>query len=535
MNKLISNIKILAKHYRASTSILKQVLQSDLSLESSVKIVKERLRDREKNFLEIIEKTIFAYSKSPYRVLLEQTGCGFDDVKRDVGDFGIETTLKHLFDKGVYIDVLEFKGKKDTVRGGNSYRFKEKDFSNPLLTDGMNTKSGGTRSAGSNMTVPLEYIVQHNPYGVIATHVYEITKNPAIIWLPILPAGEGLFFNLRFTAMGNPPVKWFSQVDEKYINPPMMDKLKTKSTIWMARFYGKKMSSPEYVEIRNTKKIAEWMSENINDANGYSVVTYASSALRLILEAKKENLKLGRTVFWIMGEPLTDKISEEIEDYGCKAYSLYGCNEIMIIGHGCANPDQADDMHFCSDKLAVIQAKRKVEHSGLTVDAFFFTTLLKSSPKIFLNTGVGDYGILENRSCGCGFEKLGFSQHIHTIRSFEKLTAEGATFIGSDLIPLIQRTLPEEFGGNATDYQFIEEADENGIPKFFLLVSPDLDNIDEQRAKELVFDALTSEEYSHVYSRAYWTQADTFKIKRDYPIPTRRGKIIPLHIRSKLK
>jgi len=49
----------------------------------------------------------------------------------------------------------------------------------------------------------------------------------------------------------------------------------------------------------------------------------------------------------------------------------------------------------------------------------------------------------------------------------------------------------------------------------------------------MVYDALTSGEYSHTYSTSYWEQADTLRIKRMNPIPTMRGKIIPLHIRRK--
>ena len=529
----ISQIKVLYRHYLVTSSILRKVLNDPLSLDQSRSILRSRIENRTNNFLESIEETIFQHSDSPYKILLERAGYNFEDVRRSVEEMGIEGTLKVLCEKGVYIDILEFKGKKEVVRGKDVYRFQEKDFSNPLLTTGLKTRSGGTRGPGTTMMVPLEYIKEHNPYNVVAAAECGITKKPVIIWLPILPAGEGLFFNLRFTAMGNPPVKWFSQVDERYIRPSTIDRLKTLSSVWMARFYGKRMPGPEFVPIRDTNQIARWMNANLNGGTGFSIVTYASSALRLIMEAKRAGIDLAESVFWLMGEPLTDKISNELREYGCKAFSLYGCNELMIIGQGCARPSKSDDMHFCKDKLAVIQYPRKVAHADQSVDAFLFTTILKSSPKIFLNTETGDYGIIEKIHCGCGFEEIGFTEHIHTVRSFEKLTAEGATFIGSDLIPLVQHTLPQAFGGNATDYQFLEEADDEGIPRLFLLVSPEIGDIDHKKIKRMVYDALTSGEYSHTYSTSYWEQADTLRIKRMNPIPTLRGKIIPLHIRRK--
>jgi hypothetical protein len=535
LNAFFSNLNILYRHYKTSSEILRNLFKYPVDFESSEKILRTRLAKRKENFLDVLENTVFRYPLSPYKILMDRAGIGFDAVRELVDRLDIEPTLRYLHKKGIYIDILEFKGKKDVVRGKDTFRFKEKDFSNPLLTEGLGTKSGGTRSAGTAMVVPLEYIQAHNAYNVIAAHACGMSENPVIIWLPILPAGEGLFFNLRFAAMGNPPVQWFSQVDEKYIKPSIIDKVKTNGTIWIARYYGKKMPRPRFVDVRNTIEIARWMNENLKGAKGYSIVTYASSALRLILTAKKAGIGLGRTTFWLMGEPLTEKIHQEIEDYGCKAFSLYGCNELMIIGQGCANAVKPDDMHFCKDKLAVIQCTRKVEHSDTEVESFLFSTLLKSSPKIFLNTEIGDYGHIEARECGCAFGKMGFNEHIHTIRSFEKLTAEGATFVGSDLIPLIQSTLPSEFGGDATDYQFLEEADEEGIPRMYVLVSPDLGEIDEDKLKRLVFEALTAGEYSHTYSRSYWSQAGTLRVRRMNPIPTARGKIVPLQIRKGLK
>lgn len=533
MVNVISDLRNLVGHYRSTAAILGQILGRPMSFEESVQILKDRLANRESNFLRTLEKCIYANPNSPFRALLQHAGYGFEDVARMVKTQGIEKALETLYKGGVYIEILEFKGKKDVVREGRTFRFVEKDFNNPLLTGGFSTQSGGTRSKGTKMRVPLEFIHQNNVYGVFGAHEYGMLENKVIIWLPILPAGEGLFFSLRFTAMGNPPVKWFSQTDRRYTQHSAMDKLKTASSIWMAKFYRKRLPKPEFVDMRDTLKIAKWMSNNLNGSPGFSVVTYASSALRLITAAKKEKLDLGKTIFWLMGEPLTVKILEEIESYNCKAYSLYGCNELMIIGQGCANPIISDDMHFLSDKLAVIQHQRRVEHSDISVNSFLFTTLWETSPKIFLNTETGDYGVIERRKCGCAFDKLGYSQHIHTIRSFEKLTAEGVTFIGSNLIPLIQDILPHQFGGDATSYQFVEEETEKGLTKLFVLVSPDVGEIDENKFKEALFNSLSGGPDRYGGARLMWNSADTINIRRQHPIPTPRGKIVPLRIRKR--
>ena len=151
------------------------------------------------------------------------------------------------------------------------------------------------------------------------------------------------------------------------------------------------------------------------------------------MEARREGLGLERRYSgsWVSRAD-GDKIMEEIKGFGLpRLLPLCGCNELMIIGQGCANADTPDDMHFLSDKLAVIQSERR-DHSDMSVEVFFFSTLLKSSPKIF-NTETGDYGYVETKHCGCAFERLGFTRHIHTVRSLRKTTAEGPPFVGSDL------------------------------------------------------------------------------------------------------
>ena len=35
--------------------------------------------------------------------------------------------------------------------------------------------------------------------------------------------------------------------------------------------------------------------------------------------------------------------------------------------------------------------------------------------------------------CGCPFESLGFTTHVHGIRSYSKLVGEGITLIGNDV------------------------------------------------------------------------------------------------------
>lgn len=90
-----------------------------------------------------------------------------------------------------------------------------------------------------------------------------------------------------------------------------------------------------------------------------------------------------------------------------------------------------DAVHVFVDAFAVTQRPRETI-AGETVDALLLTSLRPAAPKILLNTEIGDYAVLEERDCGCAFDEVGYRTHLHTIRSFEKLTGEGMTFLAAD-------------------------------------------------------------------------------------------------------
>ena len=147
---------------------------------------------------------------------------------------------------------------------------------------------------------------------------------------------------------------------------------------------------------------------------------------------------------------------------------------------------------------------------------------------------MGDYGVLETKPCTCRFGALGFDKHISEIRSFEKLTGEGVTFVDTDFIHIIEEVLPKTFGGQSTDYQIIEEEDAHGITRLNLLVSPRVGNIDEKAVIDTFLRLLKKSENSpESWAQSgteMWAQAGTIRIKRECPVPTKRAKILPFHI-----
>lgn len=237
------------------------------------------------------------------------------------------------------------------------------------------------------------------------------------------------------------------------------------------------------------------------------------------------------------GEPPTKAKVQGIIRSGARWVPYYPFSEHGTVGIGCASPDDENDVHFFKDMLALIQFPRRVPGSEITVDAFNFTSLMPTAPKVLLNVESDDYGLIEKRSCGCPLEKLGFTEHLRHIRSFSKLTGEGGTLVGSEMVRVLEEVLPARFGGSPLDYQIIEEEDEHGFTRLSLVVHPKIHIQDDEVVINTVLDALKQNTLecgrgstAAERTRSIWKQVNTLRVKRMAPILTVHGKMMPLHI-----
>jgi hypothetical protein len=124
------------------------------------------------------------------------------------------------------------------------------------------------------------------------------------------------------------------------------------------------------------------------------------------------------------------------------------------IGEGCLAPEWSDDIHLYHDLHGLIQPGLEGEKTGLPPLALVISSLAPTAPLILLNVSMGDQATVVQRPCGCSLESLGWTTHLHTIRSFEKLTAGGMTFFDTDLVLVIEGALPKQFGGNQSGTLF---------------------------------------------------------------------------------
>ena len=520
-----------AKIYWNFAQGMRHFLKETLTLEQCLEVISNGLENRQSNLLTTVKKTIYENEKSPHLKLLRYSGCEYGDFEKLVLSEGIEESLRKLKARGVYISLEEFKGKKAAVRGSSSFAFMESDFDNPLLEKQLETRTGSSRSHGTKVSINF---VRYYKYAALNRAVLEAHGaygRPAVLWLPIMPSAAWLFTTLRLAKIGIPTIKWFSQVDAGRVKPQLSKRLATNYAIYAGKLSGANVfPKPEYVDLGKSSRVSAYIAEVLKKGRGCLVETYTNSAVRVCQAAVEKGIDLSSAVFGVAGEPLTETKAREIRASGATIINMYGGTDIGMVGFSCVNPVITDDIHLSTDDKAIIQHKRKAPYGEAEVDAFLFTSISDITAKILLNVENGDYGVIEKRDCGCYLEKLGYKYHVHSIRGFDKLTGEGMTFLGTNLLMIMEEVLPARFGGASIDYQMVEEEDDKGQTRVSVVVSPKVGEIDENEVIRTIISELGKGRDTQRMMAEMWSQANTLRIKRVRPYTTAAGKLLALHI-----
>ena len=486
-------------------------------LEDPAEGIRRRMVRRGEGFLETIERAIFAHRESPYRPLMEAAHVDLRQIASWVREEGLEATLRRLSEAGVYVSIEEFKGNVEARRGGRTFRFRPRDFDNPLVTEGLSAMSGGTRSEGIPTRIPLR---DHNvsvAHLAVALGAYGLLGRPMAVWLTRRHAAS-LWAATSLSVLSRRPVRWFT------VAPTDRDRFYRLLGLAL-RPSRITLPTETYVPFGREALILEWTRQSETRA-GCGIFTMPSMALRLALRAAERGIDLGHVTFITVGEPLTPAKHAAVRAVGARAFSSLGFTEFGRATYGCAAPASPDDTHVCRDTAAVIQRRRSVDALGASVDALLFTTLWPHARKILLNVESGDYARMGARPCGCPLERLGWTDHLQEIRSFEKLNAEGRLFFGSELYALLEETLPGRFGGEATDYQLVEEEDHEGFTRLTVLAHPRLGPLDEEAVLDTVYTLLAG---IKPRDAKVWREAGTLRLRRAPPLLTPAGKFMPLH------
>lgn len=507
---------------------LPRFLRARDTLEQGRLRLRHDLAHREENFLRLAEQCIYRYPASPYLPLLRHAGCELADLRALVGREGLDGALRSLRDQGVYVSFEESKGREPIVRGSLRYQADVGDFDNPRGSKHLEGATSGTTGARSRMPFDLDYIAYQSPILMLIQEAQGLHRVPRVGVRGSLPESPGFGGSLRGARHGWLPERWFAPV----LDPPRRTELRFRLAhdyvMTVAWLCGVRMPRPEPIRMDQVAIVARWARDAVARAGGSVVDCTPSMALRIVEAARAEGIELGRVIFRTNGEAMTPAKRASIEQSGARVVIDYQISGMAGVGYGCLAPADANDQHLLTHHLAVIQAPRAV--GSTTVDALLYTSLLPNAPRISLNVESDDYGVLEERSCGCPLEALGLLTHVRGVRSFKKLTAEGVTLVGSDMERVIESVLPARFGGSALDYQLAEEEDERGFTRIVIRVSPRLDIRDETELVRAVLDGLTEASISADLAGRLWSQANAILVRREEPRTGGGGKLMPLHL-----
>jgi hypothetical protein len=528
VNTLGSTLRILLGT-AALAAALPGFFRQRVTLENAEKGLARLLDSRARTFLDLVRAEIFESADSPYRALFTHAGCTFADLEAGVRRDGLEPTLERLAREGVFLTSDEFGGRTPTIRGSLVLQVTPGAFERRGPMPGYALESSGSRGAPVRSFSPLDwrglqtlgeavFFATHDLYACVHA-LYEPLVTGRITTLLIngrLGVPTDRWFALRVRAHGPAEIRYH------HINARLVAAL--------GRHFGPGIADPTPVDPGDVIPILRWIAANQQSGRRSAVRTVVSNATRIARAALDAGVPLEGVVFWASGEPLTPTRKQLIEASGARVALQYGPGGGLATALGCGRPDAIDDMHLPLMLWTAVSHPVPLDLPGPPVHPLLFTTLHPFAPRLLVNVGNGDHATITSRDCGCPLHRAGLTRHVHAVRSFEKLTGEGMNYFGSALHDLVERVLPSAFGGGPGDYQLVEEEDDRGQARITLVVDPVVGPLDEARVLEQMQETLAAGSRSSRFMTAIWQDAGAFRIRRETPHASARGKVLALRV-----
>jgi hypothetical protein len=528
---LTSELKALTpKEMSTLTGAVRAYLAEPISIAQAEEEVKRKLETRAQRFLELARAQIYERPSSPYLKLLRAAGCEHGDLQREVQTRGVEKALEQLAGAGVYLTSAEFKGKEPVVRGRESFTFSPGDFVYSNVGPGFATQSSGTTNRPVRSFRPL---AQYDKVISVAVFLsaHGLFSYTHALYDAVLPATGAVNNLVVYAKLGIPTERWFARkVSSSNVLSRWKGYLTSRLVARAAKRCPAGFPSPEIIGTNHTERIVRWIEKKRHAGKSCCITCATSNAARIARVAWDLGVSLEGTKFVVTGEPFTDAKKEAIERVGASATTRFASGFGLTIGYGCASPLHGDEVHVPQHSTAVIAQPQALGGAAAPIHPLMVTTLDRLAGMILLNVQNGDYASFEERPCGCGLDRLGWKLHLHRIRSYEKFTSEGMNYFYGDLFEILEKILPAEFGGGPGDYQLAEEEDDMGQTRLTLRVHPDVPNLDENGLLRRLQEELAKGSRANQFQARVWEDARTFRIRREVPYSSPRGKILPLHI-----
>jgi hypothetical protein len=482
---------------------------------------------RETNLLYLLQNAVFARPHTPYAQLLRHAGCTYADLELQVARDGLDSTLESLRRAGVYLSHDEYKGKTPIQRGTLRLEVDPSDFANPLSPGVIAVSSSGSRSRGTLTYQSLDYHRYREVQDRIFLDELGIAARKHIRISSILPSTGSIRRQILLARRGNPVDKWFA------LGGSLLD---SGHYQWLTRFYlfesrllGVDAGAPEFLPRNDFSPVAKWIARRRAEGFECLLSTGVSNGVRVAAAATELGLDIHGSIFRVRGEALTEPKRSVMESAGARVYPGYTISELGRIGCACLQMTRGNCVHVYRDSVAVIVHRRPAPILGSDVNSLLFTTLLPFTPTIAINVEMDDSATLSAAQCGCALSALGLTQQLSGIYSFGKLTGQGMTLLGSDLLDILERRLPARFGGAPTDFQLVE-CDGPHQTEIELRVHPRLGVLSSEDVRAFFLSELKTV-YGGSLSRRNWLHTGGIRVVFAEPHRTAiRDKVHPLHL-----
>lgn len=502
-------------------------LRRRMTLVEAAEQVARDLRRREENLVATLRGAVFEHRSSPYRRLFEWAGCELGDVEKMLATDGVEATLGALYDAGIHVSFDEMKGRRPIVRGGRELPVRERDFDNPLVERAMASGSSGTTGPASQSYHDLGHIFETVPFRSLAAEAHGVHNAPTAFWFLPPPSIAGVNSSLAAVVMGRAPERWWAPVSGS-AGVPLRQRLASRAFFALSSLHGVALPRPDALALDRPEPIVEWAVEALAREGRCEIRAFASTAMRIAEAAHRLDADLTGARFVCGGEAASPGKQRVIETCGGRMVSFYAIAECGPIATTCPLASDARDLHLATDRLAMIQRPVAVPEWGLELEGLFVTALLPRAPKVLLNVETDDCATLDRRSCGCPLAAWGYDVHLHDVRSYRRLTAEGVTLVAEPARRALEELLPGRFGGTPLDYQLCEEEGPDGVTGLVLRVHPRVALADESEVAATLLAALGRGGGADAVATGFWREAASLRVVREAPTVTAAGKQLPI-------
>ncbi len=518
---MASNAAMYARFVMGMRSFVRQ----RVTIESARTTVRARMASREKNFIDLLDRAVFKWPRSPYNFLFAHAGCEPEEIRRMVRTEGVDAALSALYEAGVRLSFDEMKGRAPIVRGGRTFEGGSQSFDNPITQAHFESSSSGSTGRATEVRSGFEHLSSTIATMLLGQEANGTIGAPTLLYRPGMPDTTALNNIFRHIIVGNPVRRWMSPVSETDRQYPMRFRVAAALTPSLVRACGAPFPRMEFVPLKQAAKVAFAAQDFVRTEGRCSVRCSVSTALSVSIAAIENGIDLTNVDFTGGGEPSSTGKVNGIRASGARHITSYAMAEAGPVGASCGAGLDATDVHLLNDRLALVQRTTTVDSIGDSVGMFYLTTLFSSAPKILINVSTDDFGVVEERRCGCSLDGLGMHTHLRQIKSAGKLTGRGVTLVASDIAHIIEDVLPEKFGGTPQDYQLVEEEDKTGATHLHLLVSPSVALADESGPTRVLFEELSRGTPGAMLQSAVLRSADAIRVRRLEPQPSARGKL----------